>query len=208
LQRRYGPIPVVFLLGACGDITQVDNQSSAIEKGHAHADIMGATLAAEVSRAIDHLSWHRTAACAVANESVSIPIRAVDACAPPTCGLGAGAEWTAIYARECQHVVEMRALDSQIECHFSALRITPDLAIITNGAELFCQPSLDIQQASPFHQTWVTTLTNEYLGYVPTASAHFAGGYEVRTARSSFLAVDAAQKIVETSLRLLHSFAR
>ena len=48
------------------------------------------------------------------------------------------------------------------------------------------QPALDIQAASPVPKTWVVTLANEYLCYVPTASAYFAGGYEVRTARSRF----------------------
>ena len=47
LKARYGAeTPVVFLLGACGDITQVDNRSTAVEFGPEHADMMGQKLAA------------------------------------------------------------------------------------------------------------------------------------------------------------------
>jgi hypothetical protein len=74
------------------------------------------------------------------------------------------------------------------------------MAIVTSGAELFAQIALDIQAASAFPTTWVVTLVNEYLGYVPTAIALYAGGYEVRTARSSFLEPAAGQKIIEASL--------
>jgi hypothetical protein len=67
------------------------------------------------------------------------------------------------------------------------------------------QPALDIQIASPFKRTWIVTLANEYIGYIPTATAHYAGGYEPRMARSSFLAVEAAQRVTETSLKALAS---
>ena len=57
-----------------------------------------------------------------------------------------------------------------IDCEVQGLRVG-DVAIVANGAELFCQSALDIAEASPFEQTWVVTLANHYVGYVPTASA-------------------------------------
>ena len=203
LQQQFGDVGIVFLLGACGDVTQIDNQRAGSEKGHTHADMMGATLASEAARTLERFSWSSAAACLFADETVSVQIRDRDYCDPPTLGLGSGEQWNAIYTRERQLVQQMRRTNPTLDCHITALRIAPDLAIVTNGAELFAQPALDIQRASPVAQTWVVTLANEYVGYVPTAAAHSAGGYEVRTARSSFLAVDAADKIVETSLRLL-----
>jgi hypothetical protein len=49
----------------------------------------------------------------------------------------------------------------------------------------------------------VASLANEWIGYVPTAQAFVSGGYEPRTARSSKLALDAGQRILETSLKAL-----
>ena len=41
------------------------------------------------------------------------------------------------------------------------------------------------------------SLANEWIGYVPTAQAFVGGGYEARTARSSKLAPDAGQRLLE-----------
>jgi neutral ceramidase len=199
-----GPTPVVFLLGACGDITQIDNQQSGSEKGHAWAETMGATLAAETVRTVQRMTWNESADVRVATEAASIAVRENDASSPPALGLGGGSEWEEIYARERDHVAAIRRDTPIIDCRITAMRIG-ELSIVCNGAELFCQPALDIQRLAPALQTWVVTLANEYVGYVPTAEAHFAGGYEPRTARSSYLAVDAAQKILEASLRALHA---
>jgi hypothetical protein len=117
-------------------------------------------------------------------------------------GLGSGEYWRETYEREKEHVAQMRRERPIIDCEIAGVRVG-ELGIVTTGGELFCQPALDIQAASPLAKTWVVTLANEYIGYLPTAGAFYAGGYEVRTARSSFLAVDAAQRIVEGSLRVL-----
>ena len=74
-----------------------------------------------------------------------------------------------------------------IPCEVQAIRIG-ELGIVTNGAEFFCQLGLDIKAASPFARTWVVSLANDWIGYVPTASAYYAGGYEPRTARSAKMA--------------------
>jgi hypothetical protein len=83
-----------------------------------------------------------------------------------------------------------------------ALRVGP-LGVVTNGAEYFCEYGLRIKKASRHATTWVVSLANESLGYVPTAQAFVAGGYEPRTARSSKLAIDAGQLLLEGSLKAL-----
>ena len=205
-----GAPPVVFLLGACGDVTQIDNRSDRVDKGHPHADHMGAVLAEQVAQVVARTGQPSSppaspVACVFAEEATDVPIRDRDAAAhPPTRGLGSGAMWEEIYGREREQIAALRSQSPTIKVHIPAVRLG-DLAIVANGAELFCQAALDIQSASPMAKTWVVTLANEYLGYVPTASAHVAGGYEPRLARSSFLAVDGAQRIVEASLRALRA---
>jgi hypothetical protein len=203
LRMALGDIPVLFLLGACGDVTQVDNQSNDVEKGHAWADRMGETIAREACRALESTQWKESADVAIAHERAAIAIREADLCPPPTLGLGSGDFWANLFEREREHVRQMRANSASIDAEIIAVRIGDDLALASNGGELFAQPAQNIAAASPLADTWVVTLANEYLGYIPTASALYAGGYEVRTARSSYLAADGAQKIVESSLRAL-----
>jgi hypothetical protein len=207
LKRLLGDIDVVFLQGACGDVTQVNNQSSASESGHAWAQFMGTTLAAEVAAVAKRMSFASAGVAKQAVRTVPIRMRAaedVERAPQPKLGLASGPVWQALLEREREHVAQLRARTPTIDCEVQGIRVG-DVAIVANGAELFCQPALDIIRASPFEQTWVVTLANQYAGYVPTASAFDSGGYEVQTSRCSFLAHDAAQKLGEASLEVLES---
>jgi len=207
LKAHYGEnTPVVFLLGPCGDITQVDNQSTAREFGVEHADMMGMKLASAAIRAIDRMVWLTEAPTSATAETALLAIRPEpdpDAERPPY-GLGSdGSKIVAdTYARERDLVAQERKKTPKITCEVQAVRIGP-LGIATNGSEYFCEYGLRIKKCSPFKLTWVVSLANEYIGYVPTAQAFISGGYEPRTARSSKLALESGQRLVETALKAL-----
>jgi hypothetical protein len=205
LREHYGPeTPVCFLLGPCGDITQVDNRSTAKEFGTEHADMMGLKLAGETIRVIGRMEWLKEAPLAATVETAGLAIRPdPDADAErPAFGLGSGDKVDEVYAGERKLVAEERKKTPRIGAEVQAIRVGP-LGIATNGAEYFCEYGLRIKQASPFKPTWVVSLANEWIGYVPTAQAFVGGGYEPRTARSSKLAPDAGQRLVEAALKAL-----
>jgi len=207
LKAHYGEnTPVVFLLGPCGDITQVDNTSTAKEFGVEHANMMGLKLAGEAVRVIDRMTWLTETPVAVATEIVPLPIRPEpdpDA-ERPSFGLGSDGtkEISEAYANERKLVAEERKRTPKLECEVQAVRVGP-LGIVTNGAEYFCEYGLRIKKASKFKPTWVVSLANEWIGYVPTAQAFVGGGYEPRTARSSKLSIDSGQRLAETALKAL-----
>jgi hypothetical protein len=205
LKAHYGAAtPVVFLLGACGDITQVDNQSRAVEFGDKHADMMGMKLAAETVRTIDRMTWLKEAPTAAATENVLLPLRPEPD--PnrerPAFGLGSGAFVDRVYESERKKVAEERKKNPRLACEVQALRVGP-LGIVANGAEYFCEYGLRIKKASRLTPTWVVSLANEWIGYVPTAQAFVGGGYEPRTARSSKMSPDTGQRLVEIGLKAL-----
>ena len=76
--------------------------------------------------------------------------------------------------------------------------------MVTSGAELMCEYGIKIKKASDFKNTWVVTMANDYIGYIPTPQAFAGGGYEVMTSRYSQFIPESGQKILEASLRLLH----
>src|SRR6185436_6384796 len=194
---------VVFLNGACGDITQVDNQSPGNDFGPARAELMGSKLAAEAVRTIARMSWLKTLSTAAVTETVPVRIRAEPdiAAERPAFGLGSGPE--DVYAVERKRVADERVKTPVVDCEVQGLRLGP-LGIATNGAEYFVEYGLRIKQASPHKFTWFVELANEYIGYVPTAQAFVGGGYEPRTARSSKLAPDGGQKLVEGAMKALN----
>jgi hypothetical protein len=211
LQAHYGETtPVVFLLGPCGDITQVDNMSTSRDFGPEHGDMMGLKLAGETIRTINRLNWMAEAPTAAAVETVKLSIRPdpdPEAERPPF-GLGSDSSPKVgeVYEEERKLVAQERAKTPKIPCEVQALRIGP-LGIVTNGAEYFCEYGLRIKKASPTATTWVVSLANEWIGYVPTAQAFVGGGYEPRTARSSKLSIDAGQRLLETALKALEKVA-
>jgi hypothetical protein len=205
LQAHYGQAtPVVFLLGSCGDITQVDNMSRAVEFGEKHADMMGLKLAAEAIRTIDRMTWLKEAPTAATVENVSLAIRSEPD--PnrerPAFGLGSGQTVEKVYESERQKVAEVRKKTPRLTSEVQAIRVGP-LGIVSTGAEYFCEYGLRIKKASRLQPAWVVSLANDWIGYVPTAQAFVGGGYEPRTARSSKLAPDAGQRLVEAALKAL-----
>jgi neutral ceramidase len=206
LRRHYkNPrLPVGFLLGAAGDVTQVDNLRPGREFGEQWSLLFGLALASEAVQTVGRLAWRREAEIQAVQTFVSIPIREPRdmALETPALGLGAGSVAEKIYAHEREMVARERASRPLIPCEVQAIRIG-ELGIVTNGAEFFCQLGLDIKAASPFSRTWVVSLANQWIGYVATPSAYYAGGYEPRTARSAKMAPWAGQSLVEASLTAL-----
>jgi hypothetical protein len=209
LKAHYGPnLPVVFLLGPCGDITQVDNLSHGSDFGPDHADMMGLKLAGETVRTVNRLTWLKEAPVAAAVETVPLAVRAEPDAERERPAFGLGSDTTkekridAVYAEERKKVAELRRKSPLLPCEVQAIRVGL-LGIATNGAEYFCEYGLRIKKASRHPATWVVSLANEWVGYVPTAQAFVGGGYEPRTARSSKLAPDAGQRLLETALKAL-----
>ena len=82
-----------------------------------------------------------------------------------------------------------------------------DMAICALPGEPFCQTGLNLKAKSPFKQTMMVGMANDYAGYLPTEEAHALGGYETWRAKSSFLEVRAAAILQDTALRLLAQLA-
>ncbi len=207
LKAAYGDaVQVVFLNGACGDITQVDNLAKSGDFGPALADRMGSKLAAEAVRVIGGLTWMTTLSTGVAVETVPVKIRPepdVDA-ERPAFGLGSGMEEH--FAAERQRIARERAATPVLDCEVQGLRIGP-LGIAAHGGAAFAEYGLRLKQASPHAFTWFAGMANEYLGYVPTPQALLTGGFETRTSTTSKLEIDGGQKLLEGGLRVLQRLA-
>lgn len=108
-----------------------------------------------------------------------------------------------IYARES---VLLSEYPTTVKARLQALRLG-DLAIVSSPCETFTETGLAIKQGSPFRHTFTIELANGYNGYLPPARHHEWGGYETWRARSSYLAVDAEEKVRTTQLELLQRVA-
>ena len=209
LQAVHGPdFGVVFLNGACGDVTQVDNQSLRPQEfGPYWCERTGRAVGGAAIQALACTDYRRRATVDVAAASLRAAIR------PSTAeqrgkarALLAKKAVTAkdvetIYAQELLEVEKMRRRQPKHSLEIMGLRIA-DALFWTVPGELFQSLAHEVRQASPFPHTCCVELANGYRGYICTKEAFSGGGYEIRTARSSYLEEDAGSMIVRKAKTL------
>lgn len=111
-----------------------------------------------------------------------------------------GEEDTLTFARVRQSGKPLSFIEGEVPAEVQVIGIG-DARIVGLPGEIFVEFGRRIRAGSPFPKTFVVTLANGYLpGYVCTAEAYAAGGYETG---ASMLTAQAGEALVETALRLL-----
>jgi len=211
IRGAFGPdVVVVFLNGASGDITQVDNQSpyahpqreqwARLVGGRVGAEAVKVLLAAEPGTDVP-----LDAASTVLTFKRRIPTpERVKQCtelvgkAPKEVS---HTEWT--FAKEIVLLDALIAKSPTKEAEVQAIQVGPAV-FISDPAEYFCQFGLDIKKGSPFPLTFPVSLANGCVGYVPTEEAlgPHGGGYETRLTGYSNLEPSAGRKMAEAGVEL------
>lgn len=205
-------LPVVFLQGACGDITQVDNmtqfQNPAPEEWW---HIVGGRVGAEVYKTL--LLIRRGASNSIPIDSRQ-KIWKIKRRAPspekvqralelvknkPT--QGDHTEWT--FAKETVLLDALIQARPEVEVEVQTIQVGPAV-FVSNPAEYFVQYGLDIKKGSKFPFTFPVELANGSVGYVPTEEAFsvHGGGYETRLTSYSNLETTAGRQFAETGIEL------
>ena len=212
IQGFYGPdTKVVFLQGACGDVTQVNNlDPHANPDGDAWSQLVGGRVGAEAVKVLVGMSQTRVTEVPVAalQKIWSIPRRvpspehvaAAFALAkqdPKT----AGPDW--VWAKETVLLDALIAKTPRVEVEVQAIQVGP-VVCISDPAEYFCQYGLDLKAGSGFPLTFPCELSNGCAGYVPTEEAFgpHGGGYETRLTGYSNLEITAGRQFRDAGLEL------
>lgn len=206
---------VVFLPGASGDVTQVDNRSPyANPSGEQWAQIVGGRLGAETAKVL--LAMDRGPLLPLDSRSKTLAIkrrvprpervqRSLEIVQkdPKSVGL---TEWA--FAKEIVLLDALLAKEPVAEVEVQAIQVGPAV-FLANPAEMFCQYGLDMKAHSPFKFTFPACLANGFNAYVPTEDAFgtHGGGYETRLTSCTNLEVTAGRQIVEASLELARQMA-
>src|SRR3954462_11022514 len=81
--------------------------------------------------------------------------------------------------------------------------VVGDVALVGVPGEFFTALGREIKLRSPYRDTFVFELANDYVGYIPDARAFDRGGYQVSTGLHSYLDKGAGEKIVDAAVGLL-----
>jgi hypothetical protein len=201
---------VVFLQGAAGDVTQVNNLSPyRPATPESQARLVGGCVGAEAVRAL--LSMHRGSLMPVTATNRVIQIerrapskekvrRALELVQrdPKQVGL---TTWT--FAKETVLLDAKLRREPAAEVELQAVQLGP-VVLLANPAELFCEFGLEMRRGSSFPLTFPVAYANGSVGYVPTEEAfgRGGGGYETRLTSYSNLVPPAGRRIIEVCMEL------
>lgn len=205
-------LPVVFMQGACGDITQVDNMAKYANPGAEEWwDIVGSRIGAEAFKTLVLIRrgaasdipldvrtrvWkikRRVPASAKVKQALELVKQG-----PEKAG---SVEWT--FAKETLLLDALLKTKPEAEVEVQAIQVGPAV-FVSNPSEYFVEYALDIKKASKFPFTFVVELANGCVGYVPTEEAFGpnGGGYETRLTSYSNLEVSAGRQFANTGIEL------
>jgi hypothetical protein len=202
--------PIVFMQGACGDVTQVDNLSpNQRPKSAEWSQYVGSRIGAEAIRTLLAMPKTSTAPVETRQEVLKIkrrtpsPQRVAKSLeimqkakntVEPT-------EW--IFAKEIVMLDHLNQTVPLVDCEVQCVKIGP-ACFVSNPAEYFVQYGLDIKKGSQHAFTFPCELSNGIVGYVPTEEAFGpnGGGYETRLTAYSNLEITAGTQMANKGIEL------
>lgn len=203
------PFVGIMSNGTSGDINNIDWKSGSWKPSGAYAQMQRVAdiVAGETYKVVSGLQFQSWVPLASAQKEISLAVR------KPTQqeltrakgilekhkGEQVLRDRDAIYARES---VLLDKFPHSVPLIIQAFRIG-DLAISAIPCEVFVEIGLEIKEKSPFDSNFTISLANGYNGYLPTPKQHALGGYETWRARSSYLEVEASDKIIDTLFPIL-----
>ena len=205
-------LPVVFMQGACGDVTQVDNLTKFQNPGAEEwCEFVGGRVGAEAFKTLLLIRQGASSDIPVdARQKVwkikrRVPSpekveRALELVPQGTEKAGA-TEWT--FAKEILMLDAVMQVRPEVEVEVQAVQVGPAV-FVSNPAEYFVQYGLEIKNGSKFPFTFPVELANGIVGYVPTEEAMGpnGGGYETRLSSYSNLEVSAGRQFANAGIEL------
>ncbi|MEX2262120.1 MAG: hypothetical protein WD696_09220 [Bryobacteraceae bacterium] len=203
-------VAVVFIQGASGDITQVDNLDPYQRPaGEEWSQIVGGRVGAESLRVLLSMPRGRLAPVDYAVKMLKIarrkpaPGRVKEAYAmvarePRDVGI---TEWT--FAKETVMLDHLIKREPVADVEVQAIQVGPAV-FVSDPAEYFVEFGLEIKAKSRFRYTFPAELSNGCVGYVPTEEAlsPSGGGYETRLTFYSNLEPTAGRQMALAGIEL------
>ncbi|QDV52676.1 hypothetical protein [Gimesia fumaroli] len=203
-------VVLVFLAGASGDVTQVDNLSKFQRRpSEESARFVGGRVGAEAVKVLLSMPRGNFETIASKTKMLQIPRRkptpehikeAIEIVKAGPAKSNA-TDW--VFAKETVLLDARLQKEPVADVEVQAVQLGP-VVLLTDPAEFFCQLGLDIKEGSPFPMTFPVSLANGCVGYVPTKEAFDknGGGYETRLTGYSNLIITAGPQMVDAAVEL------
>lgn len=206
LKKIFGDdIMVFFGFSTCGNINHFNVKSPETLKGFERAERIGYALAASVIREFPALEKQNISHLTAKNEILYLKIpeytkEQIEA-AKINAKKESEHESSTPEIREAMKILKIQDKNGQpIEAEVQTFGLG-DVGIVALPGEIFVELGLEIKKRSPYKHTFILTLSNNSIGYIPNAEAFDYGAYEVEV---SAIAKGEGEKLVESSVKLLN----
>lgn len=205
--RQDPPFVALLSNGTSGDVNNINfRQKAPSRKPHEQIEHVAEVVAAEAFRVCQAIRYRDTVPLSVAQTELRLGVRKPDAAelarARDILGNAAGRELRGLDEVFARETTLMNDFPSDVSIVLQTLRVG-ELGIVAIPCEVFAEIGLEIKARSPLKPTFTIELANGCHGYLPTPAQHKLGGYETWRARSSYLEIEASDKIVGAVLDLL-----
>lgn len=212
LQKSIGEnLVVLFANGAQGNINHIDIYNQNQNRRFEETERIGNTLSTKALEILNHINYCKNFTVDVINEPIELPRREITHTQVKAAKkLLERVNWKIpslldgvpdeMYAKEI--IFLSRDPSNTIETLLQVIQLG-ETAIVSLPGEFFVEFGLEIKEKSPFKNTLIFGMTNDYIGYVPTREAFEEGGYEIKMARTSQLQPYAGDIVVEKVINLL-----
>jgi neutral ceramidase len=211
LQGYYGKdAVVVFLNGASGDVTQVDNRSPYKHPdAEQWAQLVGGKVGAEALKVLLTMEPGTLVPVEARTKLLTLKRRPPDPERVQAClelvqkdpAKVDRTQWT--FAKEIVLLDAKLKQEPAVEVEVQAVQVGPAV-FLTTPAEYFCRFGLEQKAKSGFPFTFPVSLANGCVGYVPTEDAFGpeGGGYKTRLTSYSNLEITAGSRMRDAGLEL------
>jgi hypothetical protein len=204
---------VVFVPGAAGDVTQVDNRSpeKVAQFGEVSARFVGGRVGAEALKVLLAMEQAAGPLGPVAAKSKHLTFRhrvpsaerlaRARAIVAKDLAKSDATEWA--FAKELVVLQSRLEREPVADVEVQAVQVGPAV-FLACPAEYFCRFGLELKAGSRFPFTFPVSLANDCVGYVPTEDAlgPGGGGYETRLTSYSNLEPKAGRAMADAMLEL------
>jgi hypothetical protein len=98
---------------------------------------------------------------------------------------------------------ELAAQQAQQRESWLQVMLIGDVAIVGVPAEYFTALGMDIKKRSPFPNTYVAELANDWIGYLPDKEGHALGGYQTWMGLHSYAEIGAGERVADEIVAML-----
>ncbi len=210
LKKTYGENSIcVFLNGACGNVIHMNYADPGCEDTK---DRIGSVLADDVIRIVEGITYSGQARIAAASTSVAIPYREIDGLEQNLDNLTSFNVFKGLIERGWYQwsLDKLKALHSKSDHENAEIQVLMigDTVFGAVPAEYFSQHSLRIKEQSPVKDTFVVSLANGWLGYIPHREAfNRIGGHESTWCISSKMEPGAGDRMADAMLEIIRKLS-